>query len=83
MIKTSELRDKEIININTGKRLGNIVDVEVNLEEGKIEGIILPGESKFFRFFSKETEIYILWESIKKIGSDVILVDINDSNMAV
>lgn len=83
MIKTSELRDKEVININTGKKLGNIIDIEVNLEEGRIEGIVLPGDNKLFRFFNKQSEIYIPWESIKKIGSDVILVDINDNNAIV
>ncbi|MGB9779994.1 YlmC/YmxH family sporulation protein [Caldanaerobacter sp.] len=75
MIKASELRDKEIIDINTGEKLGNIIDIDVNLEEGKIEGIILPKETGFFRLFSKEPEIYLPWSAIKKIGADVILVD--------
>lgn len=79
MFKTSELRDKEIIDIKTGKKLGNMIDVEVNLEEGKIEGFIMPGESKGFRIFSKEVEIYVPWSSVKKIGTDVILVDMDDN----
>lgn len=83
MIKASDLRDKEVIDINTGEKLGNIIDIDVNLEEGKIEGIILPKKTGFFRFFSKEAEIYLPWAAIKKIGSDVILVDFRSANGSV
>ncbi|WP_434564292.1 YlmC/YmxH family sporulation protein [Thermoanaerobacterium thermosaccharolyticum] len=79
MFKTSDLRDKDVIDINTGKRLGNIIDVEVNLEEGKVEGFILPGENKGFRLFVKDLDIYIPWKSVKKIGEDVILVNIDEN----
>ncbi|AIS52697.1 sporulation protein, YlmC/YmxH family [Thermoanaerobacter kivui] len=78
MVKASELRDKDVIDINTGEKLGNIIDIEVNLEEGRVEGIVLPKESKFFRIFSKDVELYLSWDSIKKIGTDVILVDLKD-----
>ncbi|MGI1691153.1 YlmC/YmxH family sporulation protein [Thermoanaerobacter uzonensis] len=75
MIKASELRDKDVIDISTGQKLGNIVDIEINLEEGRVEGIVIPKETSLFRFFNKDIEIYLSWESIKKIGTDVILVD--------
>ncbi|SHE85002.1 sporulation protein, YlmC/YmxH family [Thermoanaerobacter uzonensis DSM 18761] len=78
MIKASELRDKDVIDINTGQKLGNIVDIEINLEEGRVEGIVIPKETSLFRFFNKDIEIYLSWESIKKIGTDVILVDFKD-----
>jgi len=78
MIKASELRNKDVIDINTGEKLGNIIDIEVNLEEGRVEGIVIPKETSFFRFFNKDIEIYLPWESIKKIGTDVILVDFKD-----
>lgn len=76
MIKASELRDKDVIDINTGRKLGNIIDIEVNLEEGRVEGIVLPKETGLFRIFNKDVELYLPWESIKKIGADVILVDL-------
>ncbi|MDE4542048.1 YlmC/YmxH family sporulation protein [Thermoanaerobacterium sp. R66] len=78
MFKTSDLRDKDVIDVKTGKRLGNIIDIEVNLEEGKVDGFILPGETKGFRLFSKDQDLYIPWQSVKKIGEDVILIDINE-----
>jgi len=75
MFKISELRQKEIINISDGKRLGFVSDIEINMETGTIEAIIIPSESKFFRFFTRENDVVIPWHEIKKIGIDVILID--------
>ncbi|MDI6605188.1 MAG: YlmC/YmxH family sporulation protein [Thermoanaerobacteraceae bacterium] len=83
MYKTSELRDKEVINIDTGEKLGNMIDIEVNFEEGCIEGFVLPGERNVFRLFSKNTELYIPWSAVKKIGSDVILIEIKETAIKV
>ncbi|QSZ27932.1 YlmC/YmxH family sporulation protein [Aceticella autotrophica] len=83
MYKTSELRDKEVINIDTGEKLGNMIDIEVNFEEGCIEGFVLPGERNAFRLFSKNTELYIPWSAVKKIGSDVILIEIKERTIKV
>ncbi|MDI3540996.1 hypothetical protein H0A61_02129 [Koleobacter methoxysyntrophicus] len=77
MIKTSDLRLREIINISDGKKLGLIKDLELNLEEGKIEAIVVPGPGKFLGLFGKDNDYVIPWENIKKIGVDVILVDLN------
>jgi YlmC/YmxH family sporulation protein len=75
MIKTSELKQKEVISINDGRRLGLVCDVEINMESGKLEAIIIPAGGKFLGFFSKENDIVIGWSSIRKIGVDVILVE--------
>jgi YlmC/YmxH family sporulation protein len=75
MVKTSELKQKEVININDGRRLGLVSDMEINMETGNLEAIVIPAGGKFLGFFSKENDIVIGWSSIKKIGIDVILVD--------
>lgn len=75
MIKTSELKQKEVINMNDGRRLGLVSDIEINMETGNLEAIVIPAAGKLFGFFSKENDIVINWTSIKKIGVDVILVD--------
>ncbi len=75
MVKTSELKQKEVININDGKRLGIASDVEINMDTGSIESIIIPASGKLLSLFSKESDIVINWSNIKKIGVDVILVD--------
>ncbi len=76
MTKSSDFRQKEVININDGKRLGCIIDMEFNLCEGRITAIVVPGTSGWFGFLKGCDDIVIPWEKIKKIGDDVILVDI-------
>ncbi len=76
MISTQELRNKEVINIYDGKSLGFVYDIEINLEKGIIEGIIVPAQRSFFSFFGRGDDYVIKWKDIKRIGDDVILVDV-------
>jgi YlmC/YmxH family sporulation protein len=78
MIKTSDLRQREVINIMDGKRLGFVTDLDIDLENGKIKSIIVPGQNNVFSFFSRSGDHIIPWEQIKKIGSDVILVELTE-----
>ena len=74
MQRAGMLRQKEVININNGCRLGFVCDVEVSLCKGEIEAIIVPGKMKFINF-NKKDELVIEWCRVKLIG-DVILVDL-------
>jgi len=79
MYRAGELRQKEVINIQDASRLGYVSDVEVSLEAGAIEAVIVPGKAKVFNF-GKNGDFIIPWEKIKRIGEDVILVDIQPSD---
>lgn len=76
MISTQDIKNKEVINIYDGRSLGFVYDIEVNLEKGTIEGIIVPEQRGFFHFFGKENDYLIKWKDIKRVGDDVILVDV-------
>ncbi|MCK9217244.1 MAG: YlmC/YmxH family sporulation protein [Firmicutes bacterium] len=78
MFKASELRQKEIISLSEGKRLGFAGDIEINMETGFIEALVLSTQNRFFVLFSKDNDLIIKWDKIKKIGTDIILVEIND-----
>lgn len=71
-----ELQKKEVINLSNGKRLGFVYDVEINSQTGTIETIIVPCKNSILRFFFKYEEMVIDFEKIKKIGDDIILVDL-------
>ena len=73
-MRLSELQNKDVINISTGMKIGNIIDVKVNSETGKIESFILE-KKKFSSFFSNNDEIEVYFSQINKIGEDVILVE--------
>lgn len=77
MLSTEGIKNKEVINICDGRSMGYVCDIEINLEEGVIEGIVLPGERGFFHIFGKsEGEFVIKWKDVKTIGEDVILVEV-------
>ena len=75
MVKISELKQREVINLNDGRRLGIVYDVEIDMEKGLIDAIVIPGTGRVLGLFSKESDIVVSWENIKKIGTDVILID--------
>lgn len=73
----NDLRAKEVINVTDGARLGYVSDVEIELDTGRITALIVPGTYKFMGFLGREDDIVISWEKIKKIGDDVIIIDVN------
>jgi YlmC/YmxH family sporulation protein len=75
-MRTSELSSKDVVDISTGQRLGEIVDIDINLSAGEIEGIVIPKQSGLLNLFSNKEDIYISWNDIHKIGEDVILVKV-------
>ncbi len=76
-ISFCDLRTKEVVNICDGKKLGNIVDIVFNSCTCKITGIVVPGEKNFFCLFKNNPDIFIPFCKIRKIGKDVILVELN------
>ncbi len=73
-MRLSDLQNKNLVNISTGKNIGNIIDVKIDNENGKIRTLIVESKSNSFNFFNKDFDIEIKWENIEKIGEDVILV---------
>ena len=73
-MRFSEFSGKEIIDLNNGERIGTIGpnDLVINPESGQIEGIIVPKGRWLGR--SKE-EFYIPWNSIRKVGPAIIIIE--------
>jgi len=75
-MRTSELSAKDVVDISTGQRLGEIIDIDINLSAGEIEGIVIPKQAGLLNLFSSDEDIYVAWDDIHKIGEDVILVKV-------
>ena len=74
-VKFSDLRAKEVINIGDGERLGFVADVTIDTVSGKISSISVPGAYRLLGLIGREEDKVIPWESIKKIGDDLIIVE--------
>ncbi len=71
----SDIQNKSLVDMKSGKNIGNIVDIRIDSEKGTISSIIVE-EKNHFSFLSRDDELEIKWSDIAKIGEDVILVDI-------
>ena len=68
----SELREKDVVNVDTGKKLGKVM-----VSTGCVQAIVVPGQFKVGNLFKGERSgVVIPWERIVRIGDDVILVQL-------
>ena len=72
----SDLRYKEVIDLTTGQRLGYVCDAEIDLEQGKIVSLIVPGQKKLGGLLSGDDDYILPWESISRLGEDIILAEV-------
>ena len=76
-MKLSELQRKNIVNIKDGKLIGKIVDVEFDATNGYMIKFIIEKAHFMRSLFTSSEDITIKFNQIKKMGEDVILIDIN------
>ena len=72
----TDLHCKEVICVSDGRRLGFISDARIELPEGHILAIIVPGPCRFFGLWGRKDDFVIPWHCIRRIGPDIVLVDI-------
>ena len=68
----AELRCREVVNIRDGQRLGFVGDAVIDSSTGRVSALTVPYHA---RIFAKSDDISIPWESIRRIGDDLILAD--------
>ncbi|CCZ42671.1 MAG: YlmC/YmxH family sporulation protein [Butyribacter sp.] len=78
-MRICELREKEVVNVCDGERLGNICDVDFEERTGRICSLIIPGPCKVFGIIGRDSEYIIPYECVKRIGADVVLVEVEAS----
>ena len=81
--KFTELQCKEVICVNNGRRLGYISDVQVEVTEGQVHAIVVPGPCRFLGLFGRHDDFVIPWCCICRIGPDIVLVDIKPEECRV
>lgn len=82
-MRLNELVGKEIVNIYDGMRMGTVgeSDMLVDPESGDIISIMLPNRGNAFNFWAERQKLVIPWEAVKKVGREVIVVDLDATHM--
>lgn len=76
-MRLSELSGKEIVDVKKAERLGVLgqTDLEIDENSGQIKALLIPS-LKWFGFKRQGGEVRVPWRHIKKIGNDMIIIDI-------
>lgn len=81
-MRLSRFGGKEIINLSDGTKLGLLEDADLLIDEntGKIEAFLINSGGKLSFRAAEKSNIRIPWENIRKIGSDIIVVEFNKNS---
>ena len=79
-MRVTDLSCKEVVCLGDGARLGVVSDVEVELPEGKVCAVVVPGRGRFFGLLGRSEDFVIPWNAIRRVGDDIILVDCKPSD---
>ncbi|MDG4655846.1 YlmC/YmxH family sporulation protein [Ectobacillus antri] len=82
MIRISEFQVKDVVNVADGRRLGHIGDIDIDVATGKIQAVIIMKQGRMLGLFGKEEELVVPWKQIVKIGEDVILVRVQQTEFS-
>ena len=74
-VKFTELQCKEVICLSDGRRLGFVTDVLVEMPEGKICAIVVPGPCRVLGVAGRQDDYVIPWSAVCRVGPDIVLVD--------
>ena len=77
-ISYTDLRAKEVVNLQNGARMGKMIDLIIDSNGKNVLGLVVPGVR---RLFKASEDIFIPWCNISKIGNDVILVSLDVSSL--
>lgn len=74
-MKTSDLRKLDVVNMEEGRYLGSVCDVDLDRDTGRIKALIVDQVRPFMLFWdSRHTDLEIPWRDVVLVGVDVVLV---------
>ena len=74
MMKTSDLRRLDVINMEEGRYLGSVCDLDLDPDTGRILSLVVE-ELTTFRFWQRRhADLEIPWRDVVLVGADVVLV---------
>lgn len=80
-MRMSELWDKIVINLDNAEVLGSIGEADLVIDEntGAIISMLLPVRGGVFNRFFDSSDITIPWSAVKKVGPEIMVVELTDT----
>ena len=72
-ISYTDLRCKDVVNVVNVSKMGKIIDLIIDSSGKAVIGLVVPGIRKIFK---SNEDIFIPWDCIVKIGSDIIVINL-------
>ena len=82
-MKFSQLQCKEVICVESGQRLGFVSDILVEVPAGTVCGLVVPCPGRLCGLAGRQEDYLIPWNAVRKIGPDIILVDVRPDSCRV
>ncbi|MGE5379616.1 MAG: YlmC/YmxH family sporulation protein [Methylocystaceae bacterium] len=81
-MRLSEMEGKDIVNIYDGRRMGSVAESDLIVDEfnGEIVSLIMPNRGNFINLWVDRQRLTIPWEAVKKIGREVIVIDVDSTH---
>ena len=76
------LRNKEVVDLRSGMKLGFVDDAELDTVSGKIVSLVVYGKPRAFGIMGRDDDIVIKCTDIQLIGEDIILVDFEQKTIS-
>ena len=73
----TDLRCKEVICLADGQRMGFVSDVQIELPNGCVTAIRVPVPCRLWGLWGRQEDYLIPWRCIRRIGPDIVLVDVD------
>ncbi|MBX5464450.1 MAG: YlmC/YmxH family sporulation protein [Clostridia bacterium] len=76
----SDLEGKEIVNLRDGEKLGRMSDADLIIDPatGEIHALAVEGG---WRLLGGRSVWEIPWSSVRRIGSEVVIVDVDPATV--
>ena len=74
--RIEDFRYKEVVNVCSGERLGYVSDFLMDIGTGGVTALIVPGRCRLLGLFWRDDDYILPWDCIKRIGGDIILMEI-------
>lgn len=72
MFKSFDLRQKKVIDIDTAEKIGYIRDIDIDVENGRINSVTIP-KNGLLGFLTGKT-VTVPWSDITAVGSEFVLI---------